>query len=105
MSAQQLGKNQKFPTVVALFTEADGTPVTAFPGAPVWASSNPAAATIIPTVDGFGAEIDGAAAGLTTITVTATNPDGTTDVLSADLLVVEGDAVGGGITFGSAVPK
>jgi hypothetical protein len=110
MSNPELGTSQQ-ETATANFTDAGGNVITNFPAPPVWASSNTAALTAVAAADGLSAVLTGQgssnAPGVI-VTATATNSDGTTDVLSQPIDVVvgvAGDAVGGSITLGTPTPK
>lgn len=87
------------------FVDKKGQPVTTFPAPPVWSSSNPAVATVAAAPDGFSGDVVAVGVGTTQISVTATNPDGTTAVALDDVTVVAGDAVTATLTAGTPAPQ
>ena len=91
-------------TATVVFTDGATPPnVVTLPTPPVWATDNSAATSVVAAADGLSAVITYIAPGVSNITVTGTNADGTTDVLTGEVDTVD-DATGGTMTFGTPVP-
>jgi hypothetical protein len=74
-------------------TDAAGAPATV-PHAPTWAVDNSFVVTVTPAADGMTAQVaPGTALGSATLTVTATNADGTTAICTQAISSISSDAV------------
>lgn len=98
---QPLKKGQNVVATVE-FTDADGSVVTP-DTPPVWATDNSAATSVTASADGMTATVTYVGKGVSNITCTETNSDGTTDVLTAEVDTTD-DATGGSISFGTPTP-
>ena len=93
--------------IVATFEDMDGIAVDVV-GTPVWASSNPAIATVSPATDGLSCDVLSVAPGTAQITVTAEgDPTPGVDPVSGeqDVIVVADEATQVVLAVGTPGPK
>lgn len=95
-------KNGQQVVATVQFLDSDGNPVTP-ETTPVWATDNPNATKVTASADGLTATVAYVGKGVSNVTCTETNNDGTTDVLTAEVDTTD-DATGGSISFGTPGP-